>query len=680
MDLGALHSVTLNCVQMASRALVLLPLLAVATAHAEEPAIAKIRKDIQAAMKKSPVKGMSVAVVKDGKVVLLEGFGYADVARRKKATADTVYEIGSSTKAFTALLAAQAAQEGKLSLKDRPSKYLPAFRLKDKNANDKITIEDMLSHRSGLPRVDLAWYVHDFPREDLLQILARAEPTAPLGVVWQYQNLMFLSVGMIEEKVYGLPFDALLADRFFRPLGMEHSGSTYAVTRAERELATGYSEEGDPLPLKPIDRIAPAGSISSSARDMAKYLQMLLANGAFEGRQVFAKEAIEETRKPRIAMPGGQYGLGWMLSTFHDAPTVFHGGNIDGFSAMVSLIPSEGLGVVALSNGNVASLPTEAVNIVYGALGPKEKADPAAAKLEEAADADLGTFHLDKPTIDLTFTREGKTVVMEQNGQKLPLKLVGAKRYTFQNALFMTFNVDGKRTVKVEQGPMTMMFAPAAPYKAPLSVAELVAKMAEAQGGAETIRRHDRMVVRYRRTMPSDALNVYGIRYRRDARSAADYAQLYALDRRIAESWDAVDGERTLSASSFAAPKVSKDPDDLVGNLLEAQINPVPYYKSVVIAREDKIGAVPVYVLVKTTAGGVKTAEFVSKADYRVLRSETRKGGQLARSDYSDFRNVDGQWIPFKAVTTNQDGVKTTEEVLSVRLDERVPDWPFRLP
>lgn len=674
---------------MRVRSLALLPFFLVAAAHAEDPAIAKIRKEVEAARKKSLVPGLSLAVVKDGKVVLLEGFGWADVARRKRATADTVYEIGSSTKAFTALLATQAAQEGKLSLKDRPSKYLPAFRLKDPNANVKITIEDMLSHRSGLPRVDMAWYAGPgFSRDDLLQIAAQAEPTAPLGQRWQYQNLMFTFTGMIEEKVYGAPYDTLLRDRFFRPLGMAHSGSTYAETRAEPELATGYSERGagHPLPLKEIDRISPAGSISSSVRDMAKYLQMLLAGGTFEGKQVFAKEAVEETRKPRMDMaPGGsiRYGLGWMLGKAHDVPVVYHGGNIDGFTAMVSFLPSEGLGVVALSNGNVASLPQEAVDIVYDALGPKEKPDAPGEKFEEAKESELGRYQLAQPPIDLTFVREGKTVIMNQSGQRVPLKLVGAKRYTFQNAIYFTFNVNGERTVRVQQGAMDIMLPPAAPYKAPITAADLTTKMVAAQGGVDVLRRHTHAVVRYRRTMLSDAMEAYGIRYRRDATSAAEYTVLFALNRRFAEARDAVDGTSAISVTSFSAPEVKtgkEAADEMLGANLESEIDPLRFYKTVEVVREDKIGDIGVYVLMKTTASGIRIAEFVSKADFRVLRRETRKGAAMKREEFSDFRNVDGETIPFRNVSTNQENTKSIEEIQSVRFDERVPEWPFRLP
>ena len=652
-------------------ALALLP----AALHAQD--LGKLRKEIEAARRKSPVPGMSVAVVKDGKVVFAEGFGWADVARRKRATADTVFPIGSSTKSFTGLLAAQAQAEGRLSLKDRPSKYLPAFRLKDPKANERITIEDLLSHRSGLPRTDLVWYASDFSRDDLLALAAEEEPTAPLGVAWQYQNLMFLFAGMVEEKVYGHPYETLLDERFFRPLGMAHSTATAAATRAEPLLATGYSARSAALPFKPIDRIAPAGSIASTANDMARYVRMLLADGEFEGRRVFAKEAVVETRKPRIAMPGGAYGLGWMLSDADGTKRVFHGGNIDGFTALVTLLPEKGLGVVALSNGDGASLPTQATEIALDAFLPKPPGPKAS--LVEAAPADLGRYVLAKPPLDLAFAREGKTVAFTQNGQTFPLELVGSKRYTLQKVVYFTFggvDKDGKRTVKIEQAGMTFNLAPAAPYQAPITPEALLAKAVEARGGAEAIRRHPRYVVHLHSRMPSDASDQYTIRYRRDARSEAEFTQFYSLNRRFAEMVEASDGERSVAWSTFRGTSVKREKGD--PGLL-ADLEPSRSYKALAIRREDKVGDVPVYVLEKTPFAGGRIVESVSKADGRVLRRTVGAGASAATQDFSDFRAVDGLVFPFHAVTTNAAGTKVVQQVDSIRFDEYVPDWPWRI-
>lgn len=670
----------------------LLIVAAVPLAHADDPNLALIRKRIEAARKAGNVPGMSVAIVKDGKVIFAEGFGQSDVQKHRRATADTVYEIGSTTKAFTALLATQAVQEGKLALSDKPTKYLPKFRLKDPAANGKITIEDMLSHRSGLARTDLAWYAGDFSRDELLDIAAAAEPTAPLCTRWQYQNLMFTFVGMLLEKIYGRSYDALLQERFFTPLGMTHSASTYATTRVEKLLATGYPNMGrasgqNPLALKDVDHIAPAGSISSSVRDMSAYVRMLLADGQFEGKQVFAPAAVEETRKQRIEiapMSGQFYGLGWMIKKDHGVENFFHGGNVDGFTANVALWPSEHLGVVALSNADTTGVPGEVADIVIDVLGPKEKKDPAAPDrpFTEALASEMGTYRNVMPPVEISFSREGKSIVMNQNGQRIPLKQVGDKRYTYQNIFFITFGAldkEGKPSVKLEQGPMTLFMKPAEPFHSPIEATALLAKAVEAQGGAEAIRRHARMVVHYHRSMPSNAIDIYGARYRRDERSEADYALFYALNRRFAYIASGTDPETTTEFSSFRPTKTETSveaPDETLNANLEADLQPLKYYRSIAVVREDKVGATPVFVLEKTTPTGLKLTDFISKSDFRVLRRQSSKSP--GREEYSDFRTVDGLVIPFKTATYSPDGTVSQEEILSVDFGGWTPSWIFR--
>ena len=677
---------------MSPRSLTPLLLLGLAVAaRAEDPAIAKLRKAIEETRRAEGVVGMSVAVVKDGKVVLCEGFGKRDAARRLPATADTVYEIGSSTKSFTALLVAEAAQEGKLSLGDRPAKYLPAFRLKDPDANARITIEDLLSHRSGLPRTDLAWYAGDFSRDEILGLVAESEPTAPLGKAWQYQNPMFLFAGMIAERAYGEPYATLLREKIFSPLGMLHSDATDAETRAQGERATGYAGRGlrsaeYPLALRPIDRIAPAGAIASTARDMASYLRMLLADGAFEERAVFSKAAVEETRKPRIAMaPGGaeSYGLGWMLGEEHGAKSVFHGGNIDGFTAFVSLVPERGIGVVALSNGNAAAAPQAVAKLVYDALLAPVATTPAAT-FESAVESEMGAYHLPKTPVEVAFSREGKGIVMTQNGQRIPLELVGPKRYTIAKALFMTFGVpgpDGKPAVRLEQGGGTFLLVRPEPYRAPMDAEALLAKVVEAEGGAEAIRRHPRMVIHFHARMPSDAVDVYGVRYRRDATSVAEYGLFYGLNRRFAETTSAVaDGvARTATSFSPAETKTGQDAEDaVVAANAEADLTPRRFYRKLEVVREDAVGGEKAYVLRKTLFGGGTIEEAVSQKDFRVLRRSSGRGAGRIQEDFSDFRNVDGLVVPFRAVATTLVGTRTVEDVLSVRFDEPIPTWPFR--
>jgi CubicO group peptidase (beta-lactamase class C family) len=675
-----------------------------AVACAQNPSLSRVRTALEAARKKHHVPGMSVAIVKDGKVIFAEGFGLRDVQKNLRATADTAYEIGSATKSFTALLATQAAVDGKLSLSDPPTKYLPNFRLKDPDANAKITIGDMMSHNSGLPRVDLAWYTNAFKRDELMRLLAEAEPTAKLGQKWQYQNLMYLFTGVIEEKVYGKPYETLIQERFFQPLGMARSSVTLSDFTATSERAVGYDPNGantgkHPLPIHDIDVCAPAGAIGSTVNDMAKYVRMLLADGQFEGRSLFSKEAIAETRKRRIAMVPGTpmgYGYGWMLHPWEGRSLVEHGGNIDGFNAEIALLPDEHLGAVVLTNVSSSPLAMEAAQIALKEFLPAAKEAPAAkgpalpsVKLgpkDEAPEAFLGNYRLEVAKIDLRFFREGGKTYIEQSGQRVALTLIGPGKYEVPTGPkpVITFAADPKDPKKAivtfEVGPNKLPLTRQEPYASPISADDLLAKAVEARGGASALRQHRSMVVRYRGRLMSDAVDVAGLRYYRGT-DLADYQVLRALGRRFAESRTFSEENRAGSVMSFSQPSLKTGPEAasavLSGNQL-ADLEPKRWYKSLEVVREDKVGAEEVYVLKKTPlAGGAPITDYLSKTNFRLLRRDV---GPTAKSEYSDFRTIEGITLPFQSVSYSPDGARYVTEVVSVKFDERVPDWLFKVP
>src|SRR6185369_1285625 len=144
-------------------------------------ALAEIEKSLETKRKELGIPGMSLAIVKDDKVIYLKGLGVKDFERNIPVTPDTRFAIGSSTKAFTAMLAAMSADEGKLSLDDSPKKFLPYFTLRDEEAAAKVTMRDLLSHRSGLNRTDLAMVTGVLNREELIKVAGMAKPTAKLG-------------------------------------------------------------------------------------------------------------------------------------------------------------------------------------------------------------------------------------------------------------------------------------------------------------------------------------------------------------------------------------------------------------------------------------------------------------------------------------------------------------------
>src|SRR5688572_8779300 len=158
-------------------------------------AIAALESEIEKVRAEMKIPGCSLAVILDDKVVLARGFGLRDVEKDLPVTADTLFAIGSCTKAFTAMAAAVAQDEGKLALDDSPRKHLPWFKLHDAEADARITLRDMLCHRSGLGSTDLAWYTGTLTRDEVIRVAAHAKPTAKLREKWQYQNVMYCAAG-----------------------------------------------------------------------------------------------------------------------------------------------------------------------------------------------------------------------------------------------------------------------------------------------------------------------------------------------------------------------------------------------------------------------------------------------------------------------------------------------------
>lgn len=335
------------------------------------------------------VPGAAVAVIHDGEVVLAEGYGVADRETERPVTADTLFAIGSATKAFTATVVAELVDDGALEWDEPVRTYLPGFELHDDVLSARVTVRDLLSHRTGLPRHDLVWYGADLSREELFERLRHLEPTEDLRARFQYQNLMFMTAGFLSGQVAGTTWEELVRRRIFEPLGMERSNLAIAAMASNADAARGYEEKDadaedgeetadgktiEPMPYRDIDAVGPAGSINSSAREMAAWVRLQLAGGAVDGTRVVGAAALGELHRPQIVVSGGlfsalfqqpempylMYGLGWFVQPYRGHEMIHHGGNIDGFSARVTFLPKDGVGVVVLTNLNGNQLPTVA--------------------------------------------------------------------------------------------------------------------------------------------------------------------------------------------------------------------------------------------------------------------------------------------------------------------------------
>jgi CubicO group peptidase (beta-lactamase class C family) len=324
---------------------------------------------VKKAMADWKVPGLSVGVVKGGEVVWLEGFGVRDVATQAPVTPDTLFAIGSASKAFTATALALLVEDGRLSWDAPVRTYVPTFKLKDAAATERMTPRDLVTHRSGLPRHDLVWYAADLPRREIVARLQYLEPSADFRARWQYQNLMFMTAGYLAGEVAGTSWEGLVRSRILAPLGMSASNFSVEDSKKSPDFANPYQEVQDKatlIPFRNIDAVGPAGSINSSARDMTRWLMLQLGGGRVGETRLLSEAGLAELHRPQMAIADAgpdpeitnrSYGLGWFVESYRGHVRVQHGGAIDGFTANVTFVPREGMGIVALANLDGSALP-----------------------------------------------------------------------------------------------------------------------------------------------------------------------------------------------------------------------------------------------------------------------------------------------------------------------------------
>lgn len=350
------------------------------SAFAQDKRLKNIDKDLNALLKSTEAPGYAVAVVENDKIIYAQGFGYRDYENKIPVDANTLFAIGSSTKAFTCAVLGLLKSEGKLDFSDSPIKYVPGLRFYNNDLNNNIIIEDLMTHRTGIPRHDFSWYL--FPthnRDSLIQRVQYQEPYTGLRQQWHYNNFMFAVQGVIAEKITGKSWEDNIRERFLTPLGMTRTNVSIAEMEQASNAAFGYGREGGKiakLPYYDIAAMAPAGSINSSANDMANWLITWINKGKFRGQEIIPENYINEAMSSHAVVRGGlpgndmpntfmaNYGYGWMMSSYKGHYRVEHGGNIDGFSASVSFFPASNIGVVVLVNQDNSALPSLARNII----------------------------------------------------------------------------------------------------------------------------------------------------------------------------------------------------------------------------------------------------------------------------------------------------------------------------
>jgi CubicO group peptidase (beta-lactamase class C family) len=329
------------------------------------------------------VPGCAAAAVRGGDVVLAAGWGRRDLRSDLPVTSDTLFAIGSVTKAFTVATVGALVDEGLLEWEHPLRDYVPDLRLDDSVVTDRLTVVDLLSHRSGLPRHDLAWLGHPGrSRADLVGRLRFLPLSKDLRQQFQYCNLGYMAAGHIVDVLAGIPWEEYLRTRLLGPLGMDRSNLSVEDMTADADHAGAYERRQGAVvavPPRPVAAMAPAGAINSCAADMARWLLAQLGGGQVDGKAVMSPDTLARQHTPYIVIPEDPtfpestrhaYALGWMIGRYRGHRLVEHGGGIDGFQTECMLLPDDGIGVAVMTNTSSSAMaPVVAYRLLDELLG-----------------------------------------------------------------------------------------------------------------------------------------------------------------------------------------------------------------------------------------------------------------------------------------------------------------------
>jgi CubicO group peptidase (beta-lactamase class C family) len=414
---------------------------------------------VQKVMRDWHVPGLSIAIVKDGKVVLARGYGVRELGKPGKVDADTLFDIGSNSKAFTVAALGTLVSAGKLDWDTPVVDELKDFRLESPYVTQNVTLRDLLTHRTGYCDPGAAWYTS--AADNIVHRMRWQQPKYGFRTTFCYNNVQYLAASRFIPAITGQSWNDYVAARLFRPLGMDRTVSTEAGVAAATNVATPHGIiDDEPAAIHRywphnMDVFAAVGGIWSSANDMSHWLRMLLADGRYGGRTVLDPKVVEAMETPQMLirsgtgvgdeirawMPGGTfytYGLGLFVQDDHGHGIVWHAGDIDGMASAVILVPEARLGIAVMENMDHAEARFAIVARVLQTMLdlPRQDAEPAllAAARKDKAE---GT------------AMDGKFAATRERGSKPPLPLADYAG-TYMDKL------DGEARVALEHGRLVL--------------------------------------------------------------------------------------------------------------------------------------------------------------------------------------------------------------------------------
>lgn len=533
-----------------------------------------IEQKLEVRRKELGIPGLSLVIVKDDRIIFMKGFGYKDFERKIAVTPNTEFAIGSSTKAFTALSVLMSEDEGKLSVDESPKKYLSYFKINDPDTDKNITIRDLLSHSSGLNRTDLALATGKLNREELIRVAGEAKPTARLREKWQYQNLMFVAAGEIVARVQKEPWEQFVTERILKPLGMNNTNFSIQKMQTAKDFSFGYdynfdTKETRRLPMRDLGEIAPAGAINSSARDMAQWLRLVLNRGELNGKRFVSEKGFDEWIRPQMKISDkSSYGFGWFLQNWNGLKVIQHGGNIDGFNALVAAMPDKKLGFVMLTNVSASTLGAELMPLVWENIVGIPPVPAIENKPSVAARELLGEYQSERnAAVRIQIVeKEGRASLVVKGQQPYELR-EKEKDLFWMSPLPEDYNVKPRRDANGKLMGVTVIQpngeflykrvenAANSNTGVELTVDELMSKVIAALGGAENWKKLKSRVTTSDINFVHQGVRGSETRYAKAPNMAAGNRTITAFGKTIATSSNYFNGVSGGDESSFSPPE-----------------------------------------------------------------------------------------------------------------------------
>lgn len=323
-------------------------------------------KYVQQSLSLWKTPGLSVAVVKDGKIVFKKAYGVTELGKPQPFTTSTLSICASTTKAMTAVCMGMLVDEGKVKWSDKVSEIYPAFKLYDNYANTEVTVKDLFTHNAGLGNADWLWLTGT-PVDTVIKKMRLMKPAYSMRSSFIYQNLMYVVAGEVIHKVSGKTYDEFIQEHLFAPLGMLHTYPNYSLSVKEPSHIQPHFLEGDsvvkPIPFIEARGIDAAGGVWSSADDISKWMLFILDSAKLNGKALLKPETYAALFTPasfstpefyptaKLTKPHWTtYGLGWFQEDYRGKMVNFHTGSLDGAVAICGLINDAHFGIYIFGN------------------------------------------------------------------------------------------------------------------------------------------------------------------------------------------------------------------------------------------------------------------------------------------------------------------------------------------